>query len=218
MKVGADGVTLGAWTSVGDAKNILDVGCGSGLIALMLAQRSAAQITAIDVEKDCVSQSRENIERSAWSNRIEVEHVSFQNFALKHTEQFDLIVSNPPFFTDSLKNPSEKRSLARHADSLPHLDLLINAIKLLHDEGRLCLILPIEEGEKLIDQAGKLALFCSKKTILYPNYTRPPKRVLLEFCKKQVECAISKLTIEKERAHYTEEYESFVRDFYLKCE
>ncbi len=217
MKVGADGVTLGAWADVNGAETILDVGCGSGLIALMLAQRSDAKITALDIDENCVRQSKENIENSLWKNRISVKHFSFQDFADSTTETYDLIVSNPPFFNNSLKNPSQARSVARHTDTLPHLDLIKNAIKLLNEKGKFCVILPITEGENFIKLAEKEGMFCGQKVTIFPNYVKPAKRLLLEFRKEKTDCKVSEITIEKERGIYTDEYRKMVKEFYLNA-
>lgn len=216
MKVGADGVTLGAWADVSDVKSILDVGCGSGLIALMLAQRSNAEIVAVDIETQCIIQSQENIEKSPWEERISVVYASFQDFASVVSQKFDLIVSNPPFFIHSLKNPSYARSVARHTDTLLHEDLLKNAKKLLAGNGRFCVILPVTEGKEFITLAEKENLFCSKKVTVFPNYEKSAKRLLLEFKHEKSECKEGNLTIEKERRVYTDEYRELVKDFYLK--
>lgn len=216
MKVGVDGVTLGAWADVSDATSILDVGCGSGLIALMLAQRSDAEITAVDIDAQCILQSGENIDTSPWKERISLVHYSFQDFAVSYSGKFDLIVSNPPFFINSLKNPSQSRSLARHTDTLLHKDLVRNAKKLLPEKGKFCVILPVVEGEQFIELAENEGLFCSQKVNVFPNPEKPAKRLLLEFRKVKTVCEISELTIEKERGIYTTEYREMVKDFYLK--
>ena len=216
MKVGVDGVTLGAWTNVWEARSILDVGCGSGLIALMLAQRSSAEITAIDMDEACVIQARENVENSPWKNKISVIHSSLQQFAQTPAKPFDLIVSNPPFFVNSLKNPSSARAAARHNDTLSHEDLILCAKKLLADKGRLCVISPIAEGNCFMDEAEKEGLFCAEKTTVFPNLQKPAKRLLLEFRKEKSDCRISDVTIEKERGIYTDKYREMVKDFYLK--
>ncbi len=216
MKVGVDGVTLGAWADVTGTETILDVGCGSGLIALMMAQRSDAKILALDIDENCVLQSKENVENSPWKNRISIKHTSFQDFANSTTETYDLIVSNPPFFNNSLKNPSQARSVARHTDTLSHLDLIKNAIKLLNKKGKFSVILPITEGESFIDLAEKEGMFCGQKVTLFPNLVKPAKRLILEFRKEKTDCKVSEITIEKERGVYTKEYREMVREFYLK--
>lgn len=216
MKVGVDGVTLGAWTDISDSETILDVGCGSGLIALMLAQRSGADITAIDIDENSILQTRENVEKSLWNDQITVVHSSFQDFAENSNRTFDLIVSNPPFFVNSLKNPSQNRTLARHTDTLSFSDLVTNAGKLLSKKGKFCVILPVPEGAQFIDLAEKDGLFCSMKVTVFPNFEKAAKRLLLEFRKEKTDCKLYDLTIEKERGVYTDEYTELVKDFYLK--
>lgn len=216
MKVGADGVTLGAWCNVDGTKNMLDVGTGTGLIALMLAQRSDAEITAIDIENDCVTQAKENVENSPWKDRIKVVDNSIQDFIQKSEEKFDLIVCNPPFFINSLKSPSDARTIARHNDSLPFEDLVQSAQKLLTENGRLCVILPIVEGNQFVDLSEKNNLYCSKKTAVFPNHEKSAKRLLLEFKREKCDLEESELTIEDERHVYTSQYSELVKDFYLK--
>ena len=194
MKVGADGVTLGAWADVSGAKSILDAGCGSGLITLMLAQRSEAKITAIDIDEQSIVQTKENVGNSLWDNRIRIIHTSLQQFAESSFRKFDLIVCNPPFFVNSLKSPSDSRTRARHTDSLSHLELILAVEKLL---------------------AEKQCFFCSRKVTLFPNTEKPAKRLLLEFRTEMTDCKEDKLTVEKERNVYTSEYSALVKDFYL---
>lgn len=216
MKVGVDGVTLGSWVDVEDAADILDIGTGTGLISLMLAQRSKAKITAIDIDSDCVQQAKENVANSLWNDRILVLESSLQKFAESCGLSFDLIVSNPPFFTDSLKSPSFQRSIARHNVTLNHLDLIQNANRLLSENGKFSVILPLTEEENFCQECQKNGLFCSKKVLVYPNISKPAKRVLLEFWKMKVPCVETELTIETERNVYTKNYQELVSDFYLK--
>lgn len=216
MKVGVDGVTLGAWCNVGCAKKILDVGTGSGLIAMMLAQRCDATITAIDVEEYCILQTKENVEKSPWKNQISVLYCSLQDFTKQSNEKFDLIVCNPPFFIDSLHSPSKERTTARHNNSLTHIDLIENSMQLLAENGRMCVILPVVEGNQLIEIAENNGLFCQRKVSVHPNQEKPAKRLLLEFGRFKCDLEESSLTIEQERHVYTSQYKELVKDFYLK--
>ena len=217
MKVGVDGVLIGAWAMVENAGEILDIGTGSGLIALMLAQRSKAHITAIDIDQQAVLQATENVQNSQWEHRITVLNTSFQEFALNSTGQYDLIVSNPPFFVNSLKTPVESRTVARHTDTLTHEELIENALKLLTPTGRICLILPVKEGLKCIEFAENNNLFCTKQVTVYPKPNAEAKRLLLEFGMLKSDRVIDNLLIESEVRHeYSPEFSELVRDFYLK--
>lgn len=217
MKVGIDGVLLGAWTPVGNAQKMLDVGCGTGLIGLMLAQRSQAEIRCIDIDENAVLQATENIKNSPWSNRMAVLQNSFQDFVNISTERFDLIVSNPPYFVNSLKTPDESRTKARHADLLTHVELIENAFKLLNPNGRICLILPVTEGLECINFAESIGLYCSTQVTVFPKPGVQAKRFLLEFSRTQSEKLVSELTIESEiRHHYSPEFTELAKDFYLK--
>lgn len=217
MKVGIDGVLLGAWANAEKTSSILDIGTGSGLIALMLAQRSQAQITAIDIEPNAILQANENIESSPWKERIAIKEVSLQDFAEQTSDKFDLIVSNPPYFINSLKNPDENRSTARHADTLTHADLMLNAGKLLSPNGRICLILPVNEGLECVDFAKKTGLNCHKMVYVHPKPNTEAKRLLLEFGFAETETAITKLEIETtERHQYSKEFTELAKDYYLK--
>lgn len=217
MKVGIDGVLLGAWAEVGSAKRILDIGAGTGLIALMLAQRSDSDVVAIDIDNHAVLQARENVLNSPWPDRIEVHETSLQNFAASPSLLFDLIVSNPPYFVNSLKTPSKSRTAARHADMLTHEELIENAIKLLRPQGRLCIILPVNEGMQCVKYAQARGLYYSKQVMVYPKPDVAAKRVLLEFSLQKTDTVISELTIENgERNHYSSEFSELAKDFYLK--
>lgn len=215
MKVGTDGVLLGAWTTVKNG-TILDIGTGTGLIAIMLAQRSkTALIDAIEVEEDAHNQAKENISSCNWKNRISAHHLPIQNF--KPTTQYDLIISNPPFFLASTKAPNEERNTARHTDSLSFDDLIASVIRLLNSEGIFSLILPINEAELFINIATTQHLFLNKKCVIKPNPTKPAKRVLMEFSFSKTDIVSEELTIETATRHqYTKEYISLTQDFYLK--
>jgi len=217
MKVGIDGVLLGAWANAENAEKILDVGTGSGLIALMLAQRNGnALIDAIDIEKSAVRQAEINIQNSAWKERIKAQHISLQDFASTAQNKYDLIVSNPPFFVNSLKTPAKERTNARHADSLTHEELILLSKSLLAPNGKLCVIFPVKEGNLCRIFAEKSGLFCSRMVSVFPKPEAEVKRFLLEFRTEKTETETSTLTIETAVRHqYSAEFTELAKDFYL---
>jgi len=214
MKVGTDGVLLGAWTRIEDAINILDIGTGSGLIALILAQKDKQlQIDAIDIDGVALEQARENIERSPFSTQIQCFNQSLQEYKLNCEKQYNLIVSNPPYFEQSLKSPLHNRSIARHTDSLSVTELLQLSFELLSDDGRLSVIYPIEYKDYLLNQK---ILHVIRITDVYPTPTSTPKRVLVEFSKTKSGLIEDNLIIEKERHIYSDQFTELARDYYIK--
>ncbi len=216
MKVGTDGVLLGAWTKPENTENILDIGTGSGLIALMLAQKCNATIQAIDIEPNAIQQAKENFENSFWSDRMSAKEISLQNFSLISDTKFDLIVSNPPFFVNSLPTPDKNRSCARHANEMTHTDLLLCAKSLLSKTGRICLILPVNEGLLNVDFAESIQMYCSKLVYVSPKPGIEPKRLLIEYSLNPIKREISNLEIETSLRHqYSPEFTALVKDYYL---
>ena len=214
MKVGTDGVLLGTWANVDLSEHILDIGTGTGLIALMLAQRSEADIDAIDIDADACEQAKENAEKSPFRERIKVFHSPLNQY--KSNTQYDLIVSNPPYFMDSLKCPDGKRSLARHTDTLSLDDLVEDSMNLLSPVGKLALIIPFDQRDLIISIAKKNGLFVTRETHVLPTPQAAPKRLLIELSKLEATPQQTYLTIEIERHQYTEEFIRLAKDFYLK--
>ena len=218
MKVGVDGVLIGAWTPTATAQSILDVGTGSGLIALMLAQRCPhATIHAVDVAEDAIRQANFNVQNSPWSNRISLHQFAFQDFVKSHQIKYDLIVSNPPYFVNSLKATSDKRNLARHTDSLSHLELVELSASILNPNGVIAIILPLEEGRQCIHDAAELGLYCKTVVEVHPKPNNQAKRLLIAFCLIKCEMSVSQLYIETDVRHqYSSQFSELVKDFYLK--
>jgi len=217
MKVGMDGVMLGVWTHVEETDNILDIGTGTGLIALMLAQRCTSAIDAIDIDADAVLQATENVKQSPWAERVSVQEISLQDFASSTTQRYDLIVSNPPYFVNSLKAPAENRTNARHADSLTHEELILNAMALLNPAGRICIILPVIEALLCRDFALNNGLYCTREVQVIPKPGALPKRTLMEFRLHPDSKETSELVVESnERHHYSQEFSLLAKEFYLK--
>lgn len=218
MKVGTDGVLLGAWTPlINNPYNILDIGAGTGLIALMLAQRSQAeQIDAIEIDDDAYEQATENFENSPWNDRLYCYHAGLDEFVDEVEEEFDLIVSNPPFYTDEYKSGDEQRDNARFEDSLPFEELVEAADFFLSENGIFSVIIPFKEEEKFRALCQEKNLFPLKITRVKGTPNTEIKRSLLAFCRMEQSPIIDELIIETARHHYTPEYIALTSAFYLK--
>ncbi|MDE7074285.1 MAG: methyltransferase [Odoribacter sp.] len=214
MKVGTDGVLLGAWAACEEAGNILDIGTGTGLIALMAAQRNPrAQIHALEIDPGAVAQAGDNIAASPWAERIRLHPLPLQEYAPGC--RFDCIICNPPFFAGSTLPPETGRSIARHTDSLPHGELVTHAARLLADEGNLCVILPPAEAVRFAELAATQGLHPRRVTHVLPNPGKAPKRHLVELTTRRQACSESELIVEYSRHHYSPEYIKLTRNFYL---
>ena len=215
MKVGTDGVLLGAWADVSHARRVLDVGTGTGLIALMVAQRcQQATIVAVDIDADAIKQATENVRNSPWSERIMPILEDVCTYASETS--FDTIVSNPPYFIDSLKCPDIQRNLARHTDSLDLASLLGKVYELLTPDGRFSIILPADQHDVFVEIAEQKGLYPSRCTSVITRPGLPPKRFLMELCKAKKEVQSDRLVVELDRHVYSEEFTDLVKDFYLK--
>lgn len=216
MKVGTDGVLIGAWASCDNAVNVLDIGTGTGLIALMIAQRSSAQIDAIEIDDMACEQANENRINSPWENRINILNISLQDFVKSAKAKYDLIISNPPYFQNSLYASDEKRTNARHNSNLEFEDIIKATLKLLNYSGNLSIILPYLEGTMFILKAAEYELFCVRQTKILANPGRDPKRLLLEFMKIKKPLVEQEIIIELNKRHvYSEAYKNLTKDFYL---
>ena len=208
MKVGTDGVLLGAWATVSPEDRLaLDVGTGTGVIALMLAQRSAGlEIIGIDIDEAAADEAAANFAASPWADRLTARAVSLQVFS---GSEFDLIVSNPPFFSASLKAPDAQRCTARHNDTLPPADLIQAARRLLSPSGRLSVIYPPEEARAFVMESESAGLYLSRLTRVISVAGQPPKRHLMEFSRTPAQPLFTDLVIG------SPEYRSLTGDFYL---
>jgi tRNA1Val (adenine37-N6)-methyltransferase len=214
MKVGTDGVLLGAWASVNDDRRILDIGTGTGLIALMLAQRSNAIIDAVEIDEQACEEAKFNFEQSPWRDRLNVYNSDFQEFANLPCEPYDLIISNPPFFINSLKTKDEALSVARHNDLLSFDQLVIGAGKLLSHTGRLCIIIPFTSSVDFRESARLAGFYLRQQTRVIPKLGRSPKRILLEFTVRQGYPSENELVILDENGDYTEAYKTLTSPYY----
>ena len=229
MKVGTDGVLLGAWAPIEHQPiSILDIGTGTGLIALMLAQRSSAehpslqgelakQIDALEIDENAFEQAVNNFENSPWSDRLFCFHAGLDEFMEEPEDEYDLIVSNPPFYAEDYKTDSEQRDLARFQDALPFEDLVAAADLLLSENGIFAVIIPFKEEERFIDLCADVELFPIKVTRVKGSHTTPIVRSLLAFKRYELSVLVAdELVIEMNRHEYTDDYIALTKDFYLK--
>lgn len=218
MKIGTDGVLLGAWTSV--EKNpfsVLDIGAGTGILSLMIAQRSYAEnIEAIEIDDDAYEQCSENFEQSPWNDRLFCYHASLLEFVEEVDDTFDLIICNPPFFSEDYKTNNESRDKARFNDAMPFKHLIYAVVNLLSEGGIFSVIVPFKEKESLIELALKVGLFANRILNVKGSPNSETKRSLIEFSFKNTKIEVSEMIIETERHLYTEDYTNLTKDFYLK--
>ena len=218
MKIGTDGVLLGAWTPlINNPFNVLDIGAGTGILSLMLAQRSnAEQIDAIEIDEDAYEQCVENFEASPWGDKLFCFHAGLDEFVDEPEDEYDLIISNPPFYTDDFKSDNTSRDLARFEDALPFEELIEAAALLLSDNGIFSVIIPFKEEERFVSMCKELDLFPLKITRVKGTPTSEIKRSLLAFCRMEQTPLIDELVIEISRHNYTPEYIELTKEFYLK--
>jgi tRNA1Val (adenine37-N6)-methyltransferase len=213
MKVGTDGVLLGCWVSCEKANNILDIGCGTGLITLMLGQRNLiGNVTGIEIDKIASQEAQLNIRNSEWEERIEIKHTSLQEFTSQL--KFDLIVSNPPFFPQNKSQLS--RDIARHSNTLSFEELIDNAANLLAEKGIFSVIIPKNSEAYFCKIAATHELYCNRVCYIKGNEASEVKRVMMEFSFFKSIVLTEHLTIERSRHNYTSKYIQLCKDFYLK--
>ncbi|AZQ43417.1 tRNA1(Val) (adenine(37)-N6)-methyltransferase [Nonlabens ponticola] len=225
QKVGTDGVLLGAWVNANEANSILDIGAGTGLISLMMAQRNHhAQIDAVELDTEAFEQCTSNFENSIWADRLYCYHASFQEFYEEVDDRYDLIISNPPFFQAATVDTGmdQARQQARFDNALPFEELIYGVYKLLASNGRFACIIPADREEEFVKIANHFQLYTKRKMYVRGAESSEVKRCLLEVsfraclpARQESEITINHLTIEKGRHDYTEDYIQLTRDFYL---
>ncbi len=217
MKVGTDAVLLGSWCNENNANSILDIGTGTGVLALMMAQKNInAKITGIDVDSLAISQAIDNFKLSIYHHQISIKNISVQVFSKFETSKFDLIISNPPYFENSSKANTLTRTLARHNDSLSYEDLFESVGKLLTSDGKFYAIYPYNEMERILEIAQIHNLNIQNKLIIFTKATKTPKRVIMHFSFNSAKSNSSSLIIQNEIRHdYTEDYKNLTKDFYI---
>ena len=219
MKIGTDAVLLGAWCPIDNTpKSILDIGAGTGVLALMLAQRTNAdQIDALEIDEEAYEQCVENFEASAWADKLFCYHAGLDEFVDEPEDEYDLIISNPPFYSEDFKTENEQRDLARFQDAMPFEDLIEAADLLLSENGTFAVVIPYKEEERFIDLCAEYELYPVKATRVKGSHKTPIVRSLLAF--KRFELSVltaDELVVEINRHEYTDDYINLTQDFYLK--
>ena len=216
MKVSADAVILGAWTEFSFAKKIIDIGTGTGLLSLMAAQKSQADITAVEIDSNSVKQAKENFDLSPWKNRIHLIHTSFQDFALQAIEKFDLVICNPPYFNGSYQSPDKSRNTARQDKLLPLPDLFSAVKKILSITGKFYIIYPFAQKQALLKEAEKESLYPLKILEIKTKPGKAPNRLIICFTTKKSAVQTEQLHLRDELTKkYSKEYRNLTKDFYL---
>jgi tRNA1Val (adenine37-N6)-methyltransferase len=216
-KIGTDAVLLGAWVKTGNAKRILDIGTGSGVIALMLAQKSSAgaQIDAVELDQQDVEQAKENVSNSPWPSKVIVHHTAVQDFFPER--KYDLIVSNPPYFVNSWLPPDEKRGKARHTQELSFDKLLSASVRLLDESGKLAVILPYKEGQTFVELARSFGLILARQLTFQSRKHKPIERLMLEFQFQESPTSQEHLILHDDGEAWSADYRNLTKDFYLKA-
>jgi tRNA1Val (adenine37-N6)-methyltransferase len=219
MKIGTDGVLLGAWCPIDNNPfSVLDIGAGTGILSLMLAQRSnAEQIDSLEIDEEAYEQCVENFENSPWSDRLFCFHAGLDEFVDEPEDEYDLIISNPPFYSEDFKSDNSQRDLARFQDALPFEDLIEAANLLLSENGIFAVIIPFKEEKNFIDLCAEVELYPVKVTRVKGTPTTPIIRSLLVFKRYELSTLTAdELIIETSRHQYTDDYINLTKDFYLK--
>lgn len=215
LKAGTDGVLLGAWTRVNGTGTILDVGTGTGLIALMLAQRSEALVHAVELDQNASADASLNFQQSPWQDRLRLFTTDFNGFCADRAFHYDLVVCNPPFFNKSLRSANIASSMARHDVTLTFGQLIAGARKILKEDGRLSVIVPAASLDDFRETARLEGFYLSRKTLVIPKTNRPAKRVLLEFSVTACYPETGELVILAGGSQYSTEFIELTREFYL---
>lgn len=218
MKIGTDAVLLGAWTGLRNHPfSVLDIGAGTGILALMMAQKTHAEIIdAIEIDDEAFEQCVENFEASPWGDRLFCYHASLEEFVDEIEDRYDLIICNPPFYIEDYKSDNEQRDLARFNDAMPFEHIAESVSKLLSDEGVFSVIIPFKEASNFINIAYNFKLFPNNILQVKGNPTSEIKRSLIQFSFNKTEVKTDTLIIENQRHNYTQDYINLTKDFYLK--
>ena len=216
MKIGTDAVLLSAWVNTVNVNNILDIGTGSGIIALMMAARTNAEVDAVEPDKESADEASENFDNSPFADRLNIYHQDIASFTDETKTKYDLIISNPPFFINDMRPENSRRKQARHSDNLSFSELCVHSKNLLKKDGRLCLVLPYFESKIFLEEAGKQELFLNKRILIFPKPCREPNRVNIELSNIKTETIThEKFIIRDEQGNFTKQYVDLLNKYYI---
>lgn len=215
MKVGIDATILGIWAQIHDKEHVLDVGCGSGVVSLLLASRAHCFVTAIDIDKPSVEECTANFASSPFADRLLAEHISLQEYGKQACQIYDLVVSNPPFFTLGSASANIRLGQARHTLSLTYADLITNSFSVLKPAGRLIVVLPYSNRNFFVEQSRVAGFFLSRELLIFPRRGMPPNRVYLSFSKIASKPHAEMLNLREEDGRFSSEYLDLVKNYYL---
>ncbi len=216
MKVGSDAILLAIWTNLENVKQVLDVGCGSGIISMLIASRSSAKIDAIDIDDPSIAESTDNFSKSPFSKRLNAEHIDFNKFTSVNKESYDLVISNPPFFTADLLSSDIRKTKARHNISLNYNDLCAGSYNLLKTSGRFSVVIPYFKHQEFIKIANENSLCLKRKLLIFPKRGSSPNRVNMEFSKTNSSSIVNEyFIIREENNNFTAQYHEWLTDYYL---
>ncbi|MFM9052366.1 MAG: tRNA1(Val) (adenine(37)-N6)-methyltransferase [Bacteroidota bacterium] len=216
MKVGTDAVLLGSWVKPGPSMRVLDIGTGTGIIALMIAQKSIADIDAIDIDEGAYAQAKENFRISPWFERLDIRQISLQEYVEVCDKKYDLIISNPPYFHHASKPQEEARTTARHSDALSFSDLIKGVKNLLSVEGKFCVVLPFKEGMEFMDLAQSSGLFCHRLARVKTVADKPEKRLLMEFNRHFGLLTEEEIVIQEDDHQFSRQYVELTKEYYIQ--
>ena len=216
MRVGTDAVLFAQWVDVTSSDNALDIGTGSGIIPLILAQKGVGSVDAVELDSDSYEEANLNFSISVYSDRLSVVQNDVRDYAANNEKKYDLIVSNPPFYASDVKPIKEKKVMARHVSTLSFKDLLVAAKKMMKEDARFALVLPFYESRLFIKEAESMGFYLQKEFLISPIEGKEPNRVNMQFVLNEVESVETVLfTIRNKDYSYTDEYKEFLKDFYL---
>ncbi len=215
MKVGTDAVLLGSWIPAKDMLYTLEIGCGSGVISLMLAQKMKSFITAIDIDADSVKQAQSNFEHSKWNHQLQAVHTSLQDLQKRKTYKFDIVISNPPYFNNSLNSPYKNKTLSKHTNTLSYTELAKGIKYFLKKDGKAYLILPYTEAQDFIRIMKRYKLFLNQELLIAPKQDKAANRIIMEFSFLKSELSSGKLYLREENDQFSESYKSLCKEYYL---